>query len=348
MVNSLPLLEGDKQMSENTPMISTQNLTMRFEVKAGLFSPRKHITAVDNVNIAIYEGENVALVGESGCGKSTLGRLTLGLLKPTEGSVFYYGKNIWQMSKEEFRDFRKSAQIIHQNPYNAINPMRKIADSLLPPILKYKIAKNRDEAWEKAKELLCMVGLSPPEDFLNRYPARMSGGQMQRILIARALSVNPKYILADEAVSMLDASLRIGVVDLLLDLQKKFKVSYLFVTHDFGIARYFVAKGGGRVMVMYLGSIVEIGPGEEVIQNPIHPYTRTLISAIPIPDPVETRKRGIPPLRSLDIPSLTELPPGCKFSDRCPYASEVCMKKHPELKEVNGRLVACHKAEEFL
>ena len=328
-------------------LVETKNLVKEFKIRRRFGGGDRFIRAVDNVSITLREGENLALVGESGSGKSTLGRLTLGLLRPTSGNVFYMGKDIWKMTKEEFREFRRNAQIIHQDPYSSFNPVKTIFYSLSTPLLHHKIARNKREAYHMVADLLRRVGLEPPSDFMNRYPSRMSGGQLQRIAIARAISLRPKYIVADEAVSMLDASLRLGIIDLLLDLQKEYGLSYLFITHDLGITRYFIHKGGGKVAVMYLGSLVELGKGEEVIRNPYHPYTRILVEASPIPDPKMARSRGIPKLRSLDIPSLTNVPPGCKFSSRCPYADTICEKKVPEYRKVDDRLVACHYAEQF-
>lgn len=328
------------------PVLKVVNVTKEF-VKGGFFTPKKVVRAVDNVSLEIDEMENVALVGESGCGKSTLGKLTLGLLKPERGFIQFDGKEIWSLKRNEFVYFRKNAQIIHQDPYSSINPTRTIFQSLYPAMIRNKEARNKKEAYEKAEELLTLVGLTPPDDFLNRYPSRMSGGQMQRIILARAISLRPKYIVADEAVSMLDASLRLGAVDLMLDLQKQFKMSYLFITHDFGIARYFVLKGKGKFVQMYLGSVVEIGSGDSIIQRPIHPYTQAMMAAIPIPDPRLTREREMPHLRSLEVPRLEEVPSGCKFNTRCPYAEKICEEKVPELREVSSRMVACHFAENF-
>ncbi len=333
-------------MSEE-PLLKIVNVTKEF-VKGGLFSPKKAVRAVDNVSLEIGRVENVALVGESGCGKSTLGKLTLGLLKPDSGTIPFEGKDIWSMKKEEFAKFRRNAQIIHQDPYTSLNPVRTILQSLAPPLLRNKEVPNRKAAYERLRELLTMVGLTPPEDFLNRYPARMSGGQMQRIILARAVSLRPKYIVADEAVSMLDASLRLGAIDLMLELQKKFGMSYLFITHDLGIARYFILKGSGKVAMMYLGSIVEAGEGDSVIQRPIHPYTQVMMTAISLPDPRLTRSRPPPNLRSLEVPRLEQVPSGCKFHPRCPYVEKVCEEKVPELRAFDSRLVACHFAERFV
>jgi len=324
-------------------LIDVRNVTKLFRVGGGLFSEKKHIRAVDSVSLSMEEGETVALVGESGCGKSTLGRLTLAITKPTSGQILYEGKDVWTLNKAEFKEYRRNAQIVHQDPYETLNPMRTIYQSLSPPLRHYKIARNKKEAWTRAAELLELVGLIPPDDFLKRYPSRLSGGQMQRIAIARAISVSPKFLVADEAVSMLDASLRIDVLNLLLDLKKRFNMTCLSITHDFGVARY--AAVGGRVMVMYLGSIVEIGDTDKVILRPLHPYTKTLLSVVPIPDPKLTRERGLPLLRSLEVPSLTEMPSGCKFHPRCPHADDACDKGIPSLREVRGRLVACHLVE---
>ncbi len=325
------------------PLIKTENVTKVFPV-GGMFGAKKYIRAVDGVSIEINENEILALVGESGCGKSTLGRLMLALLRPSSGRVLYYingeYKDIWSLKKNEFKEYRRNAQLIPQDPYSTLNPMKKVVSALTPPLLHYKIARNRKEARKMAAELLEMVGLSPPEDILERYPCRLSGGQLQRIAIARAISVRPKFIVADEAVSMLDASLRVEILNLLLDLRKKFKTAYLFITHDLAIARYFARNE--RIAIMYLGNIVEIGKTEEVIQKPLHPYTQALLMAVPIPDPKLAKTRGLPKLKSLEIPSLVNPPSGCKFHTRCPYAEKICEEKVPELREVKGRLVACH------
>jgi oligopeptide/dipeptide ABC transporter ATP-binding protein len=328
------------------PLLRVVKVTKEF-AKGGIFTPKKTVRAVDEVSLEIGRMENVALVGESGCGKSTLGKLTLGLLKPDSGSIIFEGRDIWSMGKKEFTYFRRNAQIIHQDPYTSLNPVRTIFQSLAPPLIRNKEVPDSKAAYERLKELLTMVGLAPPEDFLNRYPARMSGGQMQRIILARAVSLRPKYIVADEAVSMLDASLRLGAVDLMLELQKRFGMSYLFITHDLGIARYFILKGRGKIAMMYLGSIVEAGEGDSVIQKPIHPYTQIMMTAISVPDPRLTRSRPIPKLRSLEVPRLEQVPSGCKFHPRCPYAEKICEEHVPELREFDSRLVACHFAERF-
>jgi oligopeptide/dipeptide ABC transporter ATP-binding protein len=331
-------MEGDRWMSE---LIKAEDITKVFMTSRSLFGEKKYIKAVDHVSFLINERETISLVGESGCGKSTAGRLAIALMKPTLGRILFRGKDVWNMKKKEFKEFRKMAQIVHQDPYASLNPMRTIFQSLAPALKHHKIVHNRRELEEKITELLEMVGLFPASDFINRYPCRMSGGQMQRVAIARAISVNPSFVMADEAVSMIDASLRIDILNLLLDLKKKFNMAFLFITHDFGVTRYF-AKGG-KVMIMYLGNIVELGPTDEVILKPLHPYTNILIACAPIADPKLTRSRGLPALRSIEVPNLTDAPSGCKFHPRCPNAKETCSKKIPELVEVSkNRFVACH------
>jgi len=323
------------------PLFQLNNVSKVFRVGGSFFRKATLIRAVDNVTFTLNKGEIVALIGESGCGKSTLGRLALGLLRPTSGQILYKGEDIWRMDRKAFREFRRNAQIVHQDPYDALNPMRTIYGSLAPGLLRYHIVRNRREAWERAAELLKHVGLEPPEDFLRRYPSRLSGGQMQRIAIARAISVEPSFIVADEAVAMLDASLRISILDLLRELQQRLGLGCLFISHDIAVARY-VCRGG-RAMVMYLGNIVEEGGIEDLLREPLHPYTEVLLSTIPIPDPKLTRSRELPKLRSLEVPSAANPPSGCKFHTRCPYASDICSKEVPALKEVKaGRFVACH------
>lgn len=329
------------------PLLRTESITRAFMTGRGPLAKTKVIKAVDQASFTVEHGENIVLLGESGCGKSTLGKLTLGLLKPDSGKIEYEGRDIWTLDRGRFSDFRRNAQVVHQDPYTSLNPVRTIYQSLAPAMIQNK-AVSAKQAYDRVKELLSLVGLVPPEDFLDRYPSRMSGGQMQRVTLARAVSLRPKYIVADEAVSMLDASLRLGAVDLMLDLQKRFGVSYLFITHDFGISRYFIKKSRGKMMVMYLGSLVEIGDGDSVIRGPTHPYTRILKESIPVPDPKIARGRPIPQLKSLEIPRLEETPSGCKFHTRCPYAVNICSTEVPLLRQVDSKLVACHLADQFL
>ncbi len=327
----------------STPLIEVRNLKIYFPVRKGFLGPVQYVRAVDGVNLKIFEGSVLTLLGESGCGKTTLGKTIVGLYKPTAGEVLFRGKNVWKMSPAEFLEYRKSVQIVHQDPYAALNPTKTVFHILSTPLKRWGIARTRSELIEAVSKLLELVGLTPPEDFLYKYPHQLSGGQRQRVVIARAISVNPKLVVADEPITMIDVSLRLGILDLMLELREKIGTSYLFITHDFGAARYFSAKGGGKIAVMYLGKIVEIGPAEDVIRNPMHPYTQTLISAVPVPDPEISRKKKPIQLRSLDIPSPINPPKGCRFHDRCPFYIEgLCDREEPPLVEVRpGHEVAC-------
>jgi oligopeptide/dipeptide ABC transporter ATP-binding protein len=322
--------------------LSSEELILVKEVSKSFKQGSKRLHAVAGVSLAISEGQIINVIGESGCGKSTLGKLCAGVIKPDEGSIFYRGHNIWKLSGIEFIKFRRSVQLIHQNPYGSFNPMKKIYSSLEAPIRRYNVVgQSKDKIREKAAELLESVGLQPPSDFLDRYPHQLSGGQLQRIAIARALSVDPEFIVADEPTSMLDASLRVEILDLLLSLRKSRKLTYLHITHDFAIARYF---GADQVsIILYLGSIVEKGVTEKIIQEPLHPYTKVLMSSVLVPDPRLVKSLPLPKLRSLELPDPVNPPPGCPFHPRCPYAMEVCKHVRPELIELeNGRQVACH------
>jgi len=315
---------------------------MAFKVGGGLFTAKKWAKAVDNVSFFLDERSIIALVGESGCGKTTTGKVAAGLLKPTEGEVLYKGKNIWTLSKEEFKEYRKAVQIIHQDPYSSLNPMLTIFKTLSAPLFRHKLVNSKEEAIDRVSKLLEIVGLTPPEDFIFKYPHQLSGGQRQRVVIARALTLNPRLIVADEPVSMIDVSLRLSILHLMKDLQEKYGIAYIFITHDLATGRYFARDG--MTAVMYLGNIVEFGPTNSVIRNPMHPYTKALLSAIPEPDPEITRKKKVMKLRSLDVPSLLNVPKGCKFHPRCPFYIEgKCDAKLPGYVEVEPkRFVACY------
>ena len=305
-------------------------------------SGKQRVRAVDDVSFVIEPGRTLCLVGESGCGKSTTGRLVAGLLQPSEGRILHGGEDIKKLPAQDKKRFRRAVQIIHQDPYASLNPIRNIAQTLGAPLQLHKLVRSRAEMQDRLHELLEIVGLNPPEDFLGKYPHQLSGGQRQRVSVARALTVNPDVIVADEPVSMVDVSLRISLLNMLIDLQSKLSVTFLFITHDLAVAKYF--GRGGNIGVMYLGRMVELAPSDKLIEEPIHPYTRTLISALPEPDPDLTRNKERLSLRSRDIPSLRNLPPGCTFHPRCPqYEAGLCELDRPAEDVVNqdGHLAAC-------
>lgn len=324
-------------MSSEPPLMEVRNLKVYYPVRKGMFGGVAYVKAVDGVSLVLDRGDIFTLVGESGCGKTTLGKTIVGLVKPTGGEILYKGKNILKLNKREYLEYRRNVQIIHQDPFSSLNPTKTVFQTLSFPLKRWGIARSRRDLIEKVSELLSLVGLKPPEDFLFKYPHQLSGGQRQRVVVARAISVNPELIMADEPITMIDVSLRIGILDLLLDLQKRFNTAYLFITHDFGAARYFAAKGGGLIAVMYLGKIVEVGPAEDVIHDPLHPYTKVLMSAVPVPDPELSRKKKLLKLKSLDIPSPMNPPPGCRFNTRCPFSKPKCEKEEPPLVEVRKR-----------
>jgi len=326
----------------STPIIDVKDLKVYFPIRKGIFGKTLYVKAVDGVDLSISEKEIITVVGESGCGKTTLGKTIAGLIKPTGGKILYKGKDLRKLSRMEYKEYRRSVQMIHQDPFSALNPTKTVYQILSSPLKRWGFARSRAELIKKVSELLEVVGLTPPSDFLFKYPHQLSGGQRQRVVVARAISVNPKVVVADEPITMIDVSLRIGLLDLLLDLRERLGTAYLFITHDFGAARYFAAKGGGSIAVMYLGKIVEQGPAEDVIHDPLHPYTKVLLSAVPVPDPELTRKKKTIKLKSLDIPSPINPPPGCKFHTRCPESMNICSKKEPKLVEVKpNHYVAC-------
>ena len=326
----------------STPIIDVKDLKVYFSIRKGIFGKTLYVKAVDGVDLSIGEKEIITVVGESGCGKTTLGKTIAGLIKPTGGKILYKGKDLRKLSRMEYKEYRRSVQMIHQDPFSALNPTKTVYQILSSPLKRWGFARSRAELIKKVSELLEVVGLTPPSDFLFKYPHQLSGGQRQRVVVARAISVNPKVVVADEPITMIDVSLRIGLLDLLLDLRERLGTAYLFITHDFGAARYFAAKGGGSIAVMYLGKIVEQGPAEDVIHDSLHPYTKVLLSAVPVPDPELTRKKKTIKLKSLDIPSPINPPPGCKFHTRCPESMDICSKKEPKLVEVKpNHYVAC-------
>lgn len=318
----------------NKALVKAANVKKYFPMDGGVVNRKNaKIHAVDDVSFEIYERETLALVGESGCGKSTLGRALIRLLEITEGEVYFENKNIFNLKEMEMRKLRRQMQIIFQDPYASLNPRMTVKDIIMEPILTHRILKGKD-AEDRASELLELVGLRP--SFMSRYPHMFSGGQRQRIGIARALALNPKFIVCDEPVSALDVSIQSQIINLLEDLQEKNNLTYLFISHDLNVVKHI----SDRVCVMFLGKIMEMGPTKDVYKNPIHPYTKFLIAAAPIPNP-NTRFREKLILKG-DIPSPITLPSGCRFHTRCPYAKDKCKIEEPEIKEINNRTYACH------
>jgi len=319
------------------PLVTVKNLKKYFPVEKGLFRRRRQsLKAVDDVSLGIGKGDNLALVGESGCGKTTTARLILRLLDPTSGSVYFAGKNVFNLSEEELRSLRPQMQLVSQDPYASLNPRKTIRQILSKPFrLHTDISSSEIE--DRILRLLEIVGLSPPELFVDRHPHEFSGGQRQRICIARAIALDPPFIVADEPVSALDVSVRAQILNLLKDLQARLGITYLFITHDLAVVR----SVSDRIAVMYLGKLVEVGVVSGLFKAPLHPYTEALLSATPIPDPERSRSKQRIILRG-DVPSPIDPPPGCRFHTRCPLAVDECKVSEPVLHEVEDRLVACH------
>ena len=319
-------------------LIELDEVTRQYKTAAGT------ITAVDNVSLAFGKGEAMCIVGESGCGKTTAGRMLAGLLRPSSGRLMFEGHDVWKIKGKELSSFRRAVQLVHQDPYASLNPLRTIYQTLSAPLYRHKKVKGHQQAVAAVTDLLHRVGLTPPGDFLVKYPHQLSGGQRQRVSIARALTVEPRVIVADEAVSMVDVSIRISLLNLLLRLRDDLGVTIVLITHDLAVARYFAQKG--RIGVMYLGRIVELGRSEAVVGDAAHPYSAALIAAIPEADPTITRGKERVELRSAEIPSLLHLPSGCTFHPRCPLAEPgLCDVEVPALLPLQGeREVACHVA----
>ena len=314
-------------------LLEVRNLKKYFPVGSGLFSRRKgEVKAVDGVSLKIEEGETLGLVGESGCGKSTLGRSILRLIEPTEGEVYFQGKNILALPPRELRDMRREMQIIFQDPYASLNPRMRVGDIVGEGLAIHKLATGRKKR-DRVVELLNQVGLR--EEHYDRYPHEFSGGQRQRIGIARALAVNPKFIIADEPVSSLDVSIQAQIINLLQELQEKMHLTYFFISHDLRVVEHI----SHRVAIMYLGKIVEIATSDKIYQEAKHPYTRALLSAVPIPDPNRVKERVI---LEGDVPSPVHPPSGCSFHPRCRYREDVCDKVEPKLEFADGHGASCH------
>lgn len=320
-------------------ILSVRGLKKYFPITSGLLIQRQvgAVKAVDGVSFDVYKGETLGLVGESGCGKSTTGRTILQLYRPTDGSVIFEGQDLTTMKGEALRRMRRRMQIIFQDPFASLNPRMTVGSIVSEPLLIHNVMK-KNERQEYVENLLLKVGLNPY--YINRYPHEFSGGQRQRIGIARALALNPSFIVADEPISALDVSIQAQVVNLLEDLQKELNLTYLFIAHDLSMVRHIC----DRVAVMYLGKIVELGSTDEVYDNPLHPYTQSLLSAVPVPDPeLEERRQRI--ILTGDVPSPANPPHGCNFNTRCPVRFDHCFEPpDPELIEITpGHWVACHR-----
>ncbi len=323
-------------MTENKPILTVDNLVMHFPIYRGVIKRKVGVVhAVDGVSFSVKAGETLGLVGESGCGKSTTGRTILQLYKATAGRVIFKDKDLTHLKSEEMRLMRREMQMIFQDPYASLNPRMTVRDIVGEPLTAFGVASGK-EIDERVAQLLKLVKLNP--DFAGRYPHEFSGGQRQRIGVARALALNPSFIVCDEPISALDVSIQAQVVNLLEDLQKEFNLTYLFIAHDLSMVRHI----SDRVAVMYLGVIAELTTRDELYNNPLHPYTQALLSAVPIPDPLAEEKRQRIILQG-DVPSPINPPSGCHFRTRCPLATTICAEAKPEFREVSpGHFVACH------
>ena len=319
-------------------LVEVRNLKEYFNIATGAFTTRP-LKAVDDVSFSIHRGETLGLVGESGCGKTTVGRTLLHLYKPTAGQIFFEGKEV--KTKKDVLEYRRKSAMVFQDPYSSLNPRMTVADIIGEPLDVHKMYANKKEREEKILSLMAKVGLN--SEHANRYAHEFSGGQRQRIGIARAMAMNPQFVVCDEPVSALDVSIQAQVINMFDELQEQMGLTYLFIAHDLLVVRHI----SDRIAVMYLGKMVELADATEIYDHPLHPYTKCLMSAVPLPDPKKARENHRIVL-SGDIPSPLNAPSGCPFRTRCPYATEVCAASMPEFKEVqSGHFVACHRLNEI-
>ena len=322
-------------MNQDT-LVEVKHLKEYFSINTGMFSS-KPLKAVDDVSFSIRRGETLGLVGESGCGKTTVGRTLLHLYKPTDGEIWFDGKQI--VTKKDIAEYRQKTAMVFQDPYSSLNPRMTVADIIGEPLDVHKMYSNEKERKERILELMAQVGLN--SEHANRYAHEFSGGQRQRIGIARALSMKPQFVVCDEPVSALDVSIQAQVINMFDELQDKMGLTYLFIAHDLLVVRHI----SDRIAVMYLGKMVELADAREIYDHPLHPYTRSLMSAVPLPDPKMARENKRIVLTG-DIPSPLNAPSGCPFRTRCPYASDICAQSMPEFKDVGGgHFVACHNLD---
>ena len=321
------------------PLFEARHIVKEFQVGGGFLGKKKVVHAVDDVSFTVGKGETFGLVGESGCGKSTIGRTILRLHEPTSGQILLEGKDI---TRENMRPYRKRMQIVFQDPYASLDPRMTVGDIVAEPLDIYEAYESKAERQAKVLELLGLVGLN--SEHMNRYPHEFSGGQRQRVSIARAMALHPDFMVCDEPISALDVSIQAQVINMLMELQQKLGMAYLFIAHNLNVVRHI----SNRVGVMYLGSLVEVCESGSLYRNPMHPYTQALLSAIPIPDPEVSRSKKRVVLQG-DVPSPINPPKGCKFHTRCPYATDICRQQRPETVTVEpGHTCACHKVQKDL
>ncbi len=324
-------------------LIELRNISMTFKKRGSVLGGERSFHVLNNINLSVHEGEVLALVGESGCGKTTMGKIITGLLKPTDGELLFQGESVYRRFNDGLNDYRMSVQFIQQDSYAALNPVKTIRHSMAAPLKAHHQDMTSEQIEARIVELLEMVGLAPAEQFMEKYPHQMSGGQRQRVLIARALTMNPRLIVADEPVSMIDVSMRLSILNLMIELNRKLRIAFVYITHDLATARYIAHQG--RICVMYLGEIMELSDLGELLNNPKHPYTQALISAIPIPDPARAREAVTLPLKSMEIMSLENRGIGCPFHSRCLYGTDRCVRDWVNFVEVEGAYVKCCNME---